>query len=904
MADVSREVRIAFEGIDRVSAVTQKISGHIDAFAGSVQSATQPLANMADQILKVEAAAATLAVGGLFLSLKAYASFESASAELNKVLDQNTESLSTAEAEARKLALTYGESSSDILLSFANFRQAGFDLSESMTLTKDALDLVIAGDLDMHNASEILISTLKGLKLGFEDGRRAIDNMNEVSNNYATNVRELGLGMQELSPIAKQMGLSMEDMIAILTPVIEVFRSGSEAGTALRTTLLKLYDDSSAVEEAFEILEVAQKDATGAFRDGREILFDVIEAFGQLEDSEKAYIAMQLTGIRQASKAIEVFNNLEYVLGVLETQTHSAGSAWREVEIRLQTVEKQVDIFIESIRDLGIEIGENFAEGAVEVVSGATEISQALGQIVDAGTFDPIFIFIEDFAKKLGSDLRKIAEVMPEAFAGLDWSGLISSLKGLGGEIEDIFRAFFGDIDLTTAEGLRDFIQKLIDSFTALTNVSSSILNALEPFIETLGEMFDTFAESDTDTQEFIGRVLGLGKAINVLSGYVPILTSSLSFLADIFQILLITRIPGVIGSMGQLGTAASGLIGTMGAWAGAIALGALAANELGKVIRSFVPGVDTLAKSFQESVLSLRGYDTATIDAIVNQAKHTEAMGMAAVAAVRVKEALGELPSQINIVAVDLALEDYFSDIDAAEERLAQVPAEKEVVIKGKADATSLQQAEDFIVQTVPGEQRPDGTFEMITEIVFRGDEESKEQAIKELEEVPSEKIIIARIENQTKVEIEAIKAAAATVQTAVEWEARIEIAEVEQLFETLRTQSESIRDMWAESGEVIQSITSGFEHLGPLGRSDLMEILRQEMENRANLVEQQRLLTEAEVRYLDEKTRRLAEGGEGLITIQMEGIYPELELVMHKIIERTQIRATQEGLDFLIGA
>jgi hypothetical protein len=91
-------------------------------------------------------------------------------------------------------------------------------------------------------------------------------------------------------------------------------------------------------------------------------------------------------------------------------------------------------------------------------------------------------------------------------------------------------------------------------------------------------------------------------------------------------------------------------------------------------------------------------------------------------------------------------------------------------------------------------------------------------------------------------------------------------------------------------------------FEHLGPLGRFDLMELIEKEIEIRAGLAEQQAQLTAAEIKYLDAKTQALQKG-EGFINITMDGVYPELELIMHKLIEQTQIRANAEGLEFLLG-
>jgi hypothetical protein len=43
--------------------------------------------------------------------------------------------------------------------------------------------------------------------------------------------------------------------------------------------------------------------------------------------------------------------------------------------------------------------------------------------------------------------------------------------------------------------------------------------------------------------------------------------------------------------------------------------------------------------------------------------------------------------------------------------------------------------------------------------------------------------------------------------------------------------------------------------------------------------------------------------EAGQGLITITADGVYPELELVLHKIIELAQVQANAEGMEYLLG-
>lgn len=906
MADVSREVKILFNGDDRVSKVIDSMTGKIDSFAGRVGTMTQPLADATDKILKMEAALAALAAGGLALAFKASTDFETATVSLSKILtDQQQTHIPGIRNEILNLSNTFGQSAVEFLNGATDYKKAGFEIQDVTGLIEGSARLVISGaeaTLEMGNATDFLISIMKGFKSPAEDQTRIIDILNKVSNEYATSVTELSEGMATLSPVAKQMGFTYEETASVLTPVIEIFRSGNEAATALRTGLLKLIDDAKPVQDGLAAIGVSQRDANGDLRSGRDILYDVATAFQTVDEDSKLFFASQLVGIRQASKMVEVFNGLTYTNEILATALGATGSAQDEVTKRFETSQIALDRFIQSIVNLGIRMGDEFRTGAKEAIDGASAISVALQDIVAGGAFDELFGAIEEWSSTIGLQLKDIAAIIPEAFADLDWSALIQSIEDLGGEVEDLFQAIFGEIDLTTAEGLTSFVQQLIDGFTTLTGVASAILDSLEPFVEILGDMIEEITSSDESTQEFIGNVLGLGKAINVLSGAVPILTGTLGLLADVFQLILISRIPGVMSGLGSMGGAMTGLLGIMGKLA--IAGAAFGTGwAIGTWLSENVPWVDKFGTAVADLALSYKGLDERSISFIENRAAETEKLGQEAVEAVRLGEKLGLIPTEKETEYLVKGTPEYQAEFDRILKQIQDIPAEKKTILKPEINQTEWQNGRDFILREIPGETQADGSKEVVTEITFNPDLSKLDETKKALEEVPSEKIIIARIENETKIEIEKIKAAAETVQKSVEWKAKIEIAEVEELFETMRVQSTSIRDMFAETSEVIGSLTGVFEHLGPLGRSDLMALLEREMANRESLVEQQRLLTEKEIAYLEEKTKRLAEGQGAMINITMDGVYPELEFIMHRIIERTQATATAEGLDFLLG-
>ncbi len=281
--------------------------------------------------------AATAAAAGFF-GVKVFGEaikFESALLDLQKVMSDSEGQASQFTEVSEELAKKFGVSSAEVLQGAANFKQAGFDLKESFELQEQALKLVIAGDIEAAQASELLVSTLKGFKAPASEAARLTDVLNEVSNKYATNLEQLAIGMAEVSPIAKIMGFTFEETAGLLTPIIEVFRSGSESAQGFRTGLLKLLDDAVPVTNALKDLGVDQKELNGSMRSGKAIVGDVAQAFRGLEENQKLVFATQIVGIRQAAKMVQVFDGLAQTTTITNDAMKAQGSINREVEIRL-----------------------------------------------------------------------------------------------------------------------------------------------------------------------------------------------------------------------------------------------------------------------------------------------------------------------------------------------------------------------------------------------------------------------------------------------------------------------------------------------------------------------------------------------------------------------------------------
>lgn len=896
MATVEKTVSILFSGDDQLSSKIQGIEKQFGSLANGVENIAAPLAGVADNVLKVDAALTALAVGGLVYAFAKSSEFETAVVELKKVLGDQPEALDAATKAAFELSRQYGESSAAVLLSAANFKQAGFTVEESILLTKNAMDLSIAGSIGSSEASELVIATLKGFKVPATEAARLIDVLNEVSNKYATNTHELGIGMAELSPIARLMGFSFEETAGILTPVIEIFRSGDEAATALKMGLLKLVDDSKPVRDALAALGVAQTDVNGKLRSGKDILYDVAKAFQSAEENDKLFLTSQLVGIRQAGRMVEVFDGLAKSTEITNVAMGAAGSAALEVAARLESSEVVVNRFAEGFKNLAIVVGDQFKSAAVEAIDGGTAIENALEDIIKDGTFKPVFDALSDFGTEMGEYLKGIAEAMPEAFAGVDFEGLLDALGDLGDELGDLF----ADVDLTDPEDLAEAVQFVVDSLESLVRVTKGMAEVFGPLIADIIETAKGFNLLDDETQESSGNMLGIAKAITSLGVEIGLMLVTIGQHAEtmkkVFEIVI-----GAVGFMWDSTViTVEGIL--MAIAKGVEDLAGLLAGVTWGDLRGSLEGVSEDAKLFKEAMAEdiasraeenlerlSRAFGTAD-DAIKETTKNIEDFA----------KTDAEIALQVETDRAELqkVADEIFGFVDGVKVDVDK--AKPEIGIT--ADTTEASKAIDnFYLKMV----EIDG--EMVeTKVYTDYSGKTPEDIKKDIDSIPKEveTLLEIKLKGDIDTEIANIKATAKTAQTAMEWTAKLDIAKAGADAKIFGSIIKGIGATIKSTGDTLSNLFGLLADpaLDTWAKWDIEEQINKENKMREEAHLSQMRLFDAQREYMEAKTGAF-ESGEGLIKINAEGLSPALELVMWEIIEKVQIRANEQNAEFLLG-
>lgn len=917
MSSISSTVSLIFQGVNNVTNTVNQIQGQVGALSSGIARVTAPLADFTTLAIKTEASIIALAAAMGAIAFRESVQFESSLLDLQKVLGDADPAAAEFVGTLEALAVQYGENGNALVASMANFKQSGFTAQESAALVKNALDLVIAGDIEAAQSSDLLVASLKGFGAEASEAGRLVDILNEVSNNYATSVEELAIGFARLSPVASAAGLTFEETAALLTPVIEVFRDGSESANGLKTILLRLTSDTKPVVEALATLGVSQRDANGELRLGRDILRDVQGAYQGLEETQKAAIAQQLAGTDQAARALIVFDNLNKTLAVNETATKAAGSAIKEVEIRLAAASTVINRSIEQYRQLAKTIGDEYRVQLTGVIDATGDLAEAIETSIKDGGFDTLFDALRPQLESLEGLIRTIAANFGEALAGVDFTRLVQSFERLGGA----FGGLFGDLDLRTVEGLRDFLQGMADTLALLTDYVGGAVESFGPFVRQAGELLAQVRDLDPSLISLAGNIGGLATVAHNLSGPLALVVSGVTALGSAGPSIsafrsALSSLGGLIGTVGGLSTAlgTGGLAGAVGLLSFTLTRESGLADLLNDILAPDLLYGDgaSIGTFFADVTDALRGtrveleyLPTPTQRALAEVTalrQEFEALaGPAADAPKRLVSSQEELARSGDRLAAVFAEQGLA--FDRATGALVPLAQATEALADTNAAAGRSTQALVGYYTNADGKIVP--LYRELSEVAKGGNEaaESLEQAAQRSEDFLIRMAEIASDERIRKFEIEA------SIQTAqFERDARV----FESTTERIKANFESLGTTISSTGELLGSLVS--EYTSAESRFDqikLDRLIQQEMENREQALALQEKLTDAQVEQiraythlLEVQARRLARG-DGMIEIKVDGseVDPALEQVWRVLVEKARARANEEGGAALLG-
>tara|TARA_R110002096_G_scaffold5948_2_gene27314 strand:+ start:6264 stop:9029 length:2766 start_codon:yes stop_codon:yes gene_type:complete len=919
MATTSKTIQIIFGGLDNTGGAISSVGKGLSSLEGRVGSITGPLASVTDSILKLDLAlaAAGLAVTGY--AVKIADDFDTAFGEISTLIGQPADNLRDFQAQILEYSERSTASLEQITSATYGAISAGVDYKDSLELISAAERLSIAGKADLGTTTTALVSTMNAFGASTDQAGAFADTFFTAVKLGQTTIPELSSAIGRLAPIASAAGLGFDEMAAaIATITAETGTSTAEAITGIRAAITSLLKPSKEASDIASELGIEFNAAALESKGFAGVLDDVAQATG----GNTEIIAKLFGSVEALAPVLALTGNASEKfaenLGAFKTNAGAAEIASRELT---DTLGNLGQILQNNLNSALISVGGNLTDETRNIVKSLTSVFNSLGNEIrlDDGAFAPILGAMEGLAQDIDTKLQLIAKNFPEALANLDLSSLLGAFGDLGEQLEGALTAVFGNIDLNTVDGLETALQRVVDAFTALVQVSAGIIDGLEPLFEAIGKGISEFEDLDDSTKRSVGELLGLAKAIDVVLPALTALGGGLSSIGTGLTALAGAQgLKALTGNLDYLKTTAAsagkfGLIGTS-------LVGFGVGYGIGELINFAI--IEPMEKAFGGTIggwlyEQFNADEIAKIEAMLKPLTEEEQ---------KMAQATGEL-KQLNdrlAESLDNTKESAELDTDALNRRASELVsnANKQLALNSTMESfTGSQRTATDAVENLSGRvEKSGGALGEVGETTRRLAENNKTLALgydeatgkvnswtggivrsnSSLDTAADKTQRVLKETENFRIEMEKLSSNERIKK--IEAVVSLDIAEVEANAKKVEALAASLSKTFGDSTGLVESLFGGYDDAGRSTQIELNKQIRNENKLRQEAFEMQKKLTQAEVDYIKEKTRKLSKG-DALLKVDGAGLQPHLEAFMFEILNAIQVRVNADGEEMLLG-
>lgn len=487
-------------------------------FGTNAQRIGQQLGTVFDPLMKtvVGISGALVAAAGAFAgaSLTIGGGFEQQMALVRNVANATAEEFEQLNLKARQMGRDLPITADQAAAAMYELASAGMSVQEILASIDSVVAVAIGQNYGLAESAEVVVATLRSFGLEASESGRVVDVFANAANISQLTMKKLADSITYVAPLAKALGISLEESVAAMAVLSDTGMEGSQIGTSLRRVLSSLADSAGPAGKRIRELGIQVKDAAGRMKPLEEIMRSLASAGMTAEQ------ALSIFGDRGAVAALQLAAMVEQIdkykeklkeVGVAQKQLNDLLNTWDN--IRKSVTSATQNLFITSFEQL---------KGK------AKEIAEAIRDLIN--------VFDEWAAS------TEIIKQTVEAF----FSGLFGGLPTL-----ESFKSTLSSIDVDMVvkrfKDLGEGIRALLDSFR---NLAEKIPWKL------LAENLDTITEIIVT-----GWVAG---EISLIAGGIVGLAKAFKLLADAVKAVaiaekgsgLVVAVKGAVVAFGMLATA------------------------------------------------------------------------------------------------------------------------------------------------------------------------------------------------------------------------------------------------------------------------------------------------------------------------------------------------------------
>lgn len=317
-------------------------------------------------------------------AVKTATDFEAGMSEVKAISGATGSEFDALRDKAIEMGAKTKFSASDSADAFKYMAMAGWDASQMMDGIAGIMDLAAASGEDLATTSDIVTDALTAFGLQASDSAHFAGVLAQASSKSNTNVGLMGETFKYVAPVAGALGYSIEDTAVAIGLMANSGIKGSQAGTALRSTITRLAKPVGEAKDAVEELKISITNTDGTMKPLSQTMVELREKFAGLTEEQKAQYAAMLAGQEGMSGLLAIVNASDEDFQKLTDEINNANGAAEDMaSVMMDNTAGAVEQLKGALESAGILIGEKltpYIRKLAEWITGLVEKFNSLSE--------------------------------------------------------------------------------------------------------------------------------------------------------------------------------------------------------------------------------------------------------------------------------------------------------------------------------------------------------------------------------------------------------------------------------------------------------------------------------------------------------------------------------------------
>jgi TP901 family phage tail tape measure protein len=281
--------------------------------------------------------AATVAIGGaLGFAVKKSMDFEAQIDRVGAVAGATPAEIKKLEKAALDLGASTSKSATEVAQGMEIMAAMGYNTNQILAAMPGIIAAAEASGEDMALVAETVSAALNAFGLSASEASRVADVLAQAANDSAAGVQDMQYTFKYAAPIAKQLGISLEQLAAATEIMANNGIKGEQAGTTLRAALIRLSDPPREAANTLEALGVKITDANGKMLPFSNIIGQLAEKTKNMSNAQKLAALSTIFGTEAASGMLSVVEAGPQKLDQLTKSLQNSAGASQEAAKKMK----------------------------------------------------------------------------------------------------------------------------------------------------------------------------------------------------------------------------------------------------------------------------------------------------------------------------------------------------------------------------------------------------------------------------------------------------------------------------------------------------------------------------------------------------------------------------------------